>query len=295
VNRPSTPLAMTILILTVGLAAISIASVLIKLCQAPPLVIASYRLSIAALFYLVLGAMRSAKPRQPIDAKKVRWAGFSGLFLCLHFVAWISSLQYTSVASSVVLVQTAPVLVALGSYFFFQEKGSWRLVLGIALTLTGGVLISYYDFHGDAGTLKGNLLAGVGAIGAAGYLLFGRRLRRDLDTVSYVRLVYSGAALATLLVVAIMRVPLFGYSIDTYLLLFLIALFPQVIGHTTLNWALKQFSATSVSIMTLAEPIGASLLAYLILGEQIGWIKMIGGAVSLAGIVLTLLSERKMD
>jgi drug/metabolite transporter (DMT)-like permease len=259
------------------------------------LVIASYRLSLASLFYIALGRVRSLRPQQRVAAPKMRWALYSGLFLSLHFIAWISSLQYTSVASSVVLVQTAPVLVAIGSYFFLQEKGSGLLFSGIGLSLAGSLLISYFDFQGQSASLKGNLLALAGAAGAAGYLIFGRRLRQELDTISYVRLVYSAAALATVAMALSTGQAFFGYSTSTYILLFLLALFPQVIGHTSLNWALKHFSATSVSIMTLAEPIGASILAYWILHEQISGMKILGGSIILLGIALTVLSESKAD
>jgi drug/metabolite transporter (DMT)-like permease len=284
-----------IMIMTIGLCAISISSVLIKLAHAPAIIVAAYRLSFAAVFYLTWQAVVSGNPVTKLGRKPLCWAIGSGLFLSLHFMAWISSLQYTSVASSVVLVQTAPVMVAIGSYLFLQEKSSWLIIPGIALSLLGSALIGYSDFRGSQGSLAGNLLAMVGAFGAAGYLLFGRKLRNSMNTVQYVALVYTAAALATLVVVLIRRQPVFGYSANTYLLFFLIALFPQVVGHTTLNWALKHFSATSVSIMTLAEPIGASLLAFVVLQEQIGWMKFFSGLVILTGIAVVLWSEKKTE
>lgn len=285
----------TLLIMSIGLAAISVASVLIKLCQAPALVIASYRLLIAGLFYSSLTLLKHRSSLRQLQRKHWQWAAGSGLFLSLHFISWISSLQYTSVASSVVLVQTAPVLVAIGSYFFLREKGSFGLVAGILLCTMGSLLIGFFDFKGSASSLTGNVLAFGGAVGAAGYLLLGRKLRTAMNTVVYVSLVYSVAAIATLLITLISGQAMFGYSQPTYLLFLLIALFPQVIGHTSLNWALKLFSATTVSIFTLAEPIGASILAYLILHEQVGWVKVIGGAIILSGIVITILSEKKTD
>ncbi len=287
--------ARVVVVMSVGLAAISFSSVLIKLCQAPALVIASYRLIIAGLFYQGLAMSRRTITWKAITPRQWTLAIGSGLFLSLHFCTWITSLQYTSVASSVVLVQTAPVLVAIGSHFFFKERATLVLAAGIALSLLGGFIIGYYDFLGSQSSLRGNLLAFMGAVGAAGYLLIGRRLRAEWDTVMYVSLVYSVAALATWLVTLAGGQAFYPYPAVTWLLFVLIAFFPQVIGHTTLNWALKHFSATTVSIMTLAEPIGASILAYLILHEQVGWIKVLGGTVILSGILLTLLAEKKLE
>lgn len=284
-----------LLILAVGLCSISVSSVLIKLCDAPALVIASYRLTLAALFYGVLAYSRARRPFGQVSGAQARWAVFSGLFLSLHFIAWISSLEFTSVASSVVLVQTVPVMVAIGSFLFFREKGAPLMFGGVALCLAGSLFISHHDYQAAQSALLGNALAVLGAFGAAGYLLIGRKLRPVMSTIIYVSLVYSAAALATLMITALFSYPLWGYPARTVGLFFLIALFPQIIGHTTLNWALKHFSATAVSIMTLAEPIGATILAYLILHEPVGWIKMAGGVVILSGIALTLVSENRSD
>ncbi|HPI72178.1 MAG TPA: DMT family transporter [bacterium] len=284
-----------LLMLAVGLCSISVSSVLIKLCDAPALVIASYRLTLAALFYGFLAFSRTRRPYRGISDAQARWAVFSGLFLSLHFIAWISSLEFTSVASSVVLVQTAPVLVAIGSFLFFQEKGAPLLFAGIVLCLAGSLFISHHDYQAAQSSLLGNALAVLGAFGAAGYLLIGRKLRPVMSTILYVSLVYSAAAAATLMITGLFAYPLWGYPARTVGLFFLIALFPQIIGHTTLNWALKHFSATAVSIMTLAEPIGATILAYLILHESVGWIKIAGGVVILSGIALTLVSENRSD
>ncbi len=284
-----------LLILAVGLCSISVSSVLIKLCDAPALVIASYRLTLAALFYGLLAFSRMRRPYGEVSGAQARWAVFSGLFLSLHFIAWISSLEFTSVASSVVLVQTAPVMVAIGSFLFFREKGAALMFAGIALCLAGSLFISHHDYQAAQSSLLGNALAVLGAFGAAGYLLIGRKLRPVLSTIIYVSLVYSAAAAVTLMITALFSYPLWGYPARTVGLFFLIALFPQIIGHTTLNWALKHFTATAVSIMTLAEPIGATILAFLILHEPVGWIKVAGGAVILSGIALTLVSENRSD
>lgn len=285
----------TSIILGAGLVSISLASILIKLCPAPPLVISTYRLGLAAFFYLLVSTARRKPVWQAFDKTQRKWAIFSGLFLCIHFVAWISSLSYTSVANSVVLVQIFPVFVALGSWMLLGEKPNRLALIGIFLALCGSILISSFDESGGTSRALGNALAIVGAIGAAGYFIIGRKLRTHIDTLRYVSFVYSVAALLTFLITLSAGQPLTGFSASTYLYLFAIAMIPQVIGHTSLNWALKHFSATTVSIVTLSEPLGASVLALWILHESLSEVKIVAGLLILCGVALTILGERKKD
>jgi len=279
-------------ILGAGLISISLSSVLIKLCPAPPFVISSYRLLIAALVYLAVARFQRKPVWRAYTSRSRRWALLSGLFLGIHFLAWISSLRYTSVAISVVLVQTFPVFVVLGSWLFLHERPTRLTVTGMVLALGGSVAISLGAGSGGENRMIGNVLALIGALGAAGYYLIGRRLRTEIDTVRYVGLVYSVAAFVALTVTLSSGQPMTGFDPRTWLLLFAIALLPQVIGHTSLNWALKHYSATTVSIFTLAEPFGATLLAFIILQEHISRLTIWGGLIILAGVALTLANER---
>ncbi len=280
-----------IFILSAGLISISLASVLIKLCPAPPFVISTYRLAIAALVYLGVARTR----RQPVwrffSPVQRQWALLSGLFLGLHFLSWISSLRFTSVASSVVLVQTFPVFVVLGSWLLLHEKPCRLTMAGMVLALAGSLIIGVGAGQGGKNDIIGQLLALLGALGAAGYYLIGRKLRANIDTVRYVSFVYSCAALLALAVTISTGQPLVGYDLRTWLLLIAIAMLPQVIGHTSLNWALKHYSATTVAILTLAEPIGASLLALLVLHESMGPLTLMGGVAILLGVGLTVAGE----
>jgi len=217
----------------------------------------------------------------------------SGLFLALHFATWITSLKYTSVLSSVVLVQISPVFVALGSFLLLKERLSALTLVGILATLSGGVIIAAHDFSLSQSSLTGNLLAVAGALGAAGYFLAGRKLRTNIDTLRYVSAVYSTAALSLLLLTGLSGNSFIGYSRTDYLLFAAIAIIPQVVGHTSLNWALKYFSATAVAVITLGEPIGAALLAFVILGEPLGLIKIVGATVILSGVVMVLFAESR--
>lgn len=282
-----------IIVMSFGLLAISSSSVLTKLCTAPAFTIALYRVGIASLFYFGVARVTGGPLHQVFDRSRLRLAILSGMSLALHFATWISSLSYTSVASSVVLVVTSPVWVAIGSYIFLKEPPQKLMLLGIVITLTGTVIISGTDLSLSPERLLGNVLAIAGAIFAAVYFLIGRKLRADIDTFQYVTVVYASAALFTILIILFTNTPVWGFSNTTYIYLIAIAAFPQIVGHTSFNWALKYFSATSVAIVTLGEPIGASILAWIFLGERITMLQFIGGCVVLLGVTLALLVETR--
>lgn len=281
-------------ILVIGVLSISISSILVKLCAAPPLIISFYRMAIAALFYLGAGSVVHGNLFKSINKCEYRYMIISAAFLACHFAAWITSLSYTSVASSVVLVQTSPVFVALGSYLFFKEKPALLCILGIIIALAGGIIISTYDSASNSDSLYGNILAVMGAVGASGYFLLGRKICKTVDTFRYVAIVYSSAALFLLIpVIVINPASLWGYSWQVVAMLAMIALVPQVLGHTSINWALKYYSATAVAIVTLAESVCASIIAWLLLKEPLPAYKIIGGVILLAGVVLVLHAENK--
>jgi len=280
--------------LGIGIVAISSASIFIKLCEAPSLVIASYRMLVASVIYWGVAAIKKQSIWSAFTASQRKVAFISGVFLTIHFMTWITSLSFTSVASSVVLVQSAPVFVVAGSFLLLGEKPTWQMLMGVLITLTGVIVISVHDFSLSQQSLQGNLLAVGGAIGAAGYILAGRKLRANINVLGYVTFVYSVAALLLLIISIFLNYSFFKYNLETYLLLLAIGLIPQVIGHTTFNWALKFFSATTISIVILGEPIGASLLAWLVLAEPISNTKIAGGLVIILGVVSVIVAESRM-
>ncbi|NOZ61786.1 MAG: DMT family transporter [Calditrichaeota bacterium] len=280
-----------VVVLGFGLMAISVASVLIKICAAPALVIAVYRLGLASIFYLTVNRISRKPLIRNLDSGQIKVILISAVFLTIHFATWITSLKFTSVASSVVLVQSSPIFVAIGSIIFLKEKPSGLMILGIVFALIGGVIISVHDFSLDENSLTGNLLAIGGAIGAAGYLLSGRHLRKSLDTFQYVAVLYSITTIFLLVLAVGNGADLIHYDWRIFALFAAIAFFPQVIGHTSFNWALAFFSATAVSIVALGEPIGASILAYFFLGEKLTFVKIIGGVIILIGVTMAIISE----
>jgi drug/metabolite transporter (DMT)-like permease len=274
------------ILLPIGIIAVSTASIFIKLCDAPVLIIATYRMMLASLVLMPFACYE--KTWRGWERNELGWPLLSGLFLSLHFAFWIASLKYTSVASSVALVTTHPIFVGIGGWLFLKERLGLHLVFGIALSVLGSGLISYGDMSLSKEALIGDGLALMGAIAASGYLLVGRKMRKDRDLISYIFPVYSTAGLILILFALIFQKPFFGYSSSTYLYLFLLALIPQLMGHTTFNWALRYLPASAVAIAILGEPIGSTILAYFILGEGLTIWKVLGGILIFAGIVTAL-------
>jgi len=235
------------------------------------------------------------------------------LLLAIHFASWITSLEYTSVASSVVLVTTTPLWVSLLAPLFLGEKNSHLTVIGMIIALVGGVVIAVSDvcvWHPgginceesliDLGSkaLLGDFLALLGAIAGACYLMIGRRLRSKVSLTPYVFLVYSASAIflviAMLIIVGIPPV----YPGKVYGWLLLLAVVPQLIGHSIFNWSLKYLPTGYVSVYLLGEPIGSSILAFFFLNEMPTAVKIIGAILILAGIGMASFSqtaEKKSD
>lgn len=275
-----------IIFLCIGIFAISTASIFIKLCEAPALIIATYRMMLASLMLMPFACYK--KTWRGWEKNDRRWFLLSGLFLSLHFAFWIASLKYTSVASSVVLVTTHPIFVGIGSWLFLKEQMEMTLVLGIALSVLGSGLIGYGDRIWSKEALMGDGLALLGAIAVSGYLLVGKKMRKNQELFSYIFPVYSTAGLILILLSLIFQKSFWGYSPSTYLYLFLLALIPQLIGHTTFNWALKYLPASIVAIAILGEPVGSTILAYFILNEGLTVWKILGGISIFAGILIAL-------
>lgn len=273
--------------LATGIVAVSFASIFIRLAEAPSLVIAASRLAIASLILAPAAIIRGKEELQALTKGDLQLALLSGLFLGLHFATWISSLEYTSVASSVVFVSTSPIFVGLASHFLLKEKVSQQMFVGIAVSVLGGMIIGYGDFGLGVRELFGDLLAIAGAVAVSGYWLVGRRLRRQLSLLPYIFLVYATAAAFMIVLCLATGHSFSGYPRQTYLMFFLLAVVPQIIGHSSFNWALKYLPATFVVVSTLGEPVGSTILAHFILHEVPTLAKIGGGVLILAGIYIS--------
>lgn len=297
------PFAPPLLVLALGVLAASAASIIIRYAQeyAPSLVIAAWRLTLATVLLAPLALTRRQKELRLLTRQELVLALLSGLFLALHFATWITSLAYTTVASSVVLVDTVPLWVALFAPLTLGERISRPVKMGMWLAFAGGVLVALSDAcaWSEAGlacpplgefvqgrAFIGDLLALAGALAAAVYLIIGRRVRASLSLLTYIFVVYGAAAVALVAFMLAAGQPALGYPPAAYLWFLALAIFPQLLGHTSYNWALAYLPTAYVSITLLGEPIGSTLLAIVFLGEVPSAMKILGGAVILAGIYL---------
>lgn len=295
--------------LLVGILAVSTAAIFIRFAQVeiPSLVIAAGRLTIATLVITPF-AIRSWRSNHIVlDGRTWALLTLAGIFLGLHFVTWITSLEYTSIASSVVLVTTAPLWVALLSPIFLKEKINNWVLIGMAVALSGAIIVGIggsctfadkqlaCESTGEwlSGiNFTGNLLALLGAILSGAYLMVGRSVRHRLSLPIYTAIVYGIASIVLILLVIITGTPVSGYSTASYGWVIALALIPQVIGHTAFNWALKYLSAAYVSIALLGEPIGTVILAAIFLKESPAMLEILGGVLILSGIALA--TQRSM-
>ena len=278
--------------LAFGVACMSCAAILIRLAEAPPFAISASRLLIAAVILIPITSIKHGPSILKLPTSIWLWTGLAGLLLAIHFATWITSLSYTSVASSVMLVTTAPVFVGVLSHWGLKERLSGRMFAGILVAVSGGIVIGYGDFSTGADPLFGDMLAVAGAISGGGYFVIGRKLRGQVSLLPYITIVYTVAAVWLVGLALATGQPMSGYSTLTYGILISLAVGPQLLGHSSLNWALKYLSAAFVSVVTLAEPIGSTTLAYFILDEDVTGYIVVGGMLVLVGIYMVLRAER---
>ncbi len=295
------------LILAIGIFAVSTASVLIKFAQEeiPSLAIAAGRMGLATLLLVPFVIPRHWKAIQNITIKNWGSISLAGIFLGLHFYSWITSLEFTSIASSVVLVTTAPLWVAIISPIFLKEKISQKIIAGLCIAMLGGVIVGFSGnceirgffhcgFESDSRIqliLYGDALALVGALFSGAYIVIGRKVRSSIDLSIYVFLVYGIAALLLIILLMVLRIPIAGYRIESYGWLVALAIFPQLIGHSSFNWSLKYLSAIPVAIALLGEPIGSVILAFIFLRQVPTPLEILGGLLILTGILLSSFSR----
>jgi drug/metabolite transporter (DMT)-like permease len=282
--------------LIIAVLAVSTSAILVRWSGAPSLVKAFYRVLFTTLLLAPLAFTRYGTALRSLSRRDLLVASGSGVALALHFAAWFESLEWTSVAASVTLVQSQPVFVVLGATILLDERVGRSKAIGIGIALIGMVLMALTD-SGATGPrpLYGNTLAVIGAVMVAIYYLAGRSLRQRVPLVPYVVVVYAVCAVTLFALVLIetastgrqLGPTLFDYPATEWLLFLGLAIGPGILGHTVFNWALGHLEASIVSVSLLGEPIGSTLLAVILLAEVPGALTLVGGAVVLGGIYIT--------
>jgi drug/metabolite transporter (DMT)-like permease len=273
--------------LVAGVLAISFTAVFTKWAAVPGPAAAAYRMAVAAVILTVPFLLRSPH-RMTTRRHGIRWGLLGGVWFASNLGFLNSALLLTSAATATLLDNTAPIWVGLGALIFFGERLGGRYWAGLGLALGGASVVTGFTSANELHLGAGDALALTGAVFYAGYLLNTQRARRDLDTVSYFWLVAVTAAALLFTISLLLRIPLLGYSIRSYLALLGVGLISQVGGWLMINYALGYLSASSAVVVLLAQPVVTGLLAIPLLGEHLTAQQMFGGALVLSGIYLCL-------
>ncbi len=287
------------LAIVIAVASASSAAILIRLAlqeSMPPALIAGARLFIAAVVLTPLTLKSYWSHILKLSRNELMLAALSGIFLAIHFIAWVSSLQYATVLVSVVIVSSVPIWVAMLEVIFLSIRLSRPVVIGLLIALTGGISISLPLGGSEAGaapasavenaTLLGASLAWIGALAISAYMLIGRKLRAKLPLIPYIWLVYGIATLVMTAVILLTATPVFGFSSEGYWVLLVMGLVPQLLGHSAVNFVLEYFPATLVSLFSQLEPIGSAVLAFILFSELPPAQQIIGSGIIITGVFL---------
>ena len=275
-----------------GVLAISTGAILIRIAEeAPALVIAAYRVGIAAAIILPVALVKVRDELLSLSKADVIIAFTAGFFLAMHFAAFVSSLKFTSIANSVVLVNTSPLWVGIFAPLITKEKVKRVVILSIFMSIFGASIIGCDDYASENSALWGDCLALAGGFSMAGYLLMGKKLRQKLSLIAYITVCYGSSAIILWALVILLDFPIWGFSNQTVAAFFSMALLPQLLGHTCYNWALRYFSTSFVAVSLLGEPVGSIFLAYVLFHEGLTYMNVIGGLFILTAIYLAARSE----
>ncbi|CAH1056951.1 DMT family transporter [Paenibacillus pseudetheri] len=285
------PLPIPILMM-IGIVAISFSAIFIKWSAAPASIQGMYRLLFTSLLMLPFARTYSGAA---FALRKKDWIMLvlSGTMLALHFLLWMGSLKYTSVASSTMIMALEPVFIMLGVYFLYKEKTAVSAILGLSIAIGGVVFIGWGDIGISADNLKGDLLSIGGTVAVAVHMLIGQKLVVRMPSYLYSLIVFLSAAGVFAIYNLIMGIAFFNYPANEWGIFLLLAVVPTVFGHILFNWLLQYVSATTVSMNILGEPVGASILAYLLLGEQLTALQWAGGLLVMFGLGVYLYAGRK--
>ncbi|MCJ8009483.1 DMT family transporter [Lederbergia wuyishanensis] len=279
--------------LIVGVLSVSTSAIFVKLSSADAAVIAFYRLFFSVVLMIPIFFPKYIKEVFLMNTKEWSFSIIAGIFLAFHFILWFESLNYTTVASSTVLVTLQPLFAFVGTFLLFNEKFSSKAILCAIIAIFGSVIISWGDFKISGSALYGDFLALAACAFITAYLLFGQEVRKRISLIAYTFTVYFISSIVLFIYVLFTGSRLYPYPSADWIYFLLLALIPTLLGHTLFNWSLKWLSTSTISMAILFEPVGAAILAVYILNESIIWTQIIGGLIIIISVTLFLFQEKK--
>jgi drug/metabolite transporter (DMT)-like permease len=278
--------------LIVGIIAISFSSIFVKWSDAPVSVQGMYRLLFTIILMLPF-VLKHGTTLKRISGREWTLLILSGTFLALHFLFWMGSLKLTTVASSTILLSLQPVFVMAGAYIAFREKTTKPAIVGMVVAIIGAVMIGWGDIGISSQHTQGDILSILGTIVVAIHMLIGQKLLKTIPAALYSFTVFLTAVIVFAIYNTLLLIPMTGYSGKDWGIFLLLAIVPTVFGHVLFNWLLKYVTAATISMAILGEPVGASLLAYLLLNETLNITQWFGGVIVLSGLYYFLKNTQK--
>lgn len=277
----------------IGVLSVASSAIFVKLSSADAGPLAFYRMLFSVVLMLPFFLMKHQKELTSIHKKQWAIMCLSGTFLAFHFILWFESLNYTSVASSTVLVTLQPLFAIAGTYLLFKEPLSKKTMLAAMITIGGSMLLAWGDVRMGGTALFGDMLALIACALISFYMLCGQSVRQMISSTTYTIIVYAVSAIVLAVYIPIKGESFGPYSPIDWCWFVLLAIVPNLLGHNLFNWSLKYVSANAISIAILFEPVGASILAYLVFKEYLHTSQVIGGIIVLAGIIFYTIDEKK--
>ena len=278
----------------IGVVSVSLSAIFVKLAEAESGVIAFYRMLFSVLIMSPLFFMKYKHELKYLNKREWLFTSIAGIFLAFHFILWFESLNYTSVASSTVLVTLQPIFALVGTYLFFKEKITLKAIGATVVAISGSVLIAWGDFKVSGDAFFGDVLALIACALVTGYFLFGQEVRKGLSLITYTMVVYSVSTVVLFIYVLVADQSFGPYESKEWIMFLLLAIVPNLLGHNLFNWAIKYVSTNIISITILFEPIGATILAFFIFGEFLTLSQILGGIVVIVGITLFVVDFKNL-
>ncbi|MGN7356309.1 DMT family transporter [Paenibacillus sp. SAF-054] len=277
--------------LTIGIIAVSFSSIFVKWSSAPASIQGMYRLLFTALLMLPFIKPHLAELKS-LPLKKAGMLFASGFFLALHFLLWMGSLKLTTVSSSTIILSLEPVFIVIGAFFIYKERTSSFAMFGMGVAMIGAVLIGWGDIGVSRENLIGDLLSVFGTLAVSVHMLLGQKMVTQVSSFIYSFVVFLSATVVFALYNLIGGISFTSYPGKDWGMFVLLAVVPTVFGHLLFNWLLQYVSASTISMSILGEPVGASLLAFLLLHEQMTWFQIAGGVLAISGLIAFLNANR---